>query len=45
MFAVTNYWESKSAEVEMKQGKSIADAAKVGCQKEPFGRDDLLIIS
>lgn len=28
VFAVTNYWESHSAEVEMKQGKAIADAAK-----------------
>lgn len=31
MFAVTNYWESKNAEVEIKQGKAMADAAKVGC--------------
>lgn len=29
VFAVTNYWETRSAEVEMKQGKAIADAAKV----------------
>jgi len=29
VFAVTNYWESKSADVEMKQGKAMADAAKV----------------
>ncbi|KAG0651199.1 hypothetical protein D0Z07_2002 [Hyphodiscus hymeniophilus] len=28
VFAVTNYWESQSADVEMKQGKAIADAAK-----------------
>jgi len=28
VFAVTNYWESHSADVEMKQGKAIADAAK-----------------
>jgi uncharacterized protein YbjT (DUF2867 family) len=28
VFAVTNYWESKSADVEMKQGKAMADAAK-----------------
>jgi len=28
VFAVTNYWESKSADVEVKQGKDIADAAK-----------------
>ncbi|PVH83435.1 putative NmrA-like family domain-containing protein 1 [Cadophora sp. DSE1049] len=28
VFAVTNYWESQSAEVEMKQGKAMADAAK-----------------
>jgi len=27
-FAVTNYWESHSADVEMKQGKAMADAAK-----------------
>jgi uncharacterized protein YbjT (DUF2867 family) len=33
VFAVTNYWETASAEVEMKQGKAIADAAKeVGVQ-------------
>ncbi len=29
VFAVTNYWESQSAEVEMKQGKAMVDAAKV----------------
>jgi hypothetical protein len=29
VFAVTNYWESRSAEVEMTQGKAMADAAKV----------------
>jgi len=29
VFAVTNYWESQSADVEIKQGKAIADAAKV----------------
>lgn len=28
VFAVTNYWETKSAETELKQGKAIADAAK-----------------
>lgn len=28
VFAVTNYWESMSANVEMKQGKAMADAAK-----------------
>lgn len=30
VFAVTNYWESGKSEVEIAQGKSIADAAKVG---------------
>jgi hypothetical protein len=29
VFAVTNYWESHSAEVEINQGKAMADAAKV----------------
>lgn len=29
VFAVTNFWESQSAEVEKKQGTAIADAAKV----------------
>ena len=29
VFGVTNYWESASAEVEMKQGKAMADGAKV----------------
>lgn len=29
VFAVTNYWESRSAETEIKQGKAMADAAKV----------------
>jgi hypothetical protein len=29
VFAVTNYWESRSTEVEMTQGKAMADAAKV----------------
>ncbi len=29
VFAVTNYWESHSADVEMKQGRNMADAAKV----------------
>lgn len=28
VFAVTNYWDSHSADVETKQGKAIADAAK-----------------
>ncbi|KAG4035110.1 hypothetical protein MFRU_002g04570 [Monilinia fructicola] len=28
VFAVTNFWESQSAEVEKKQGTAIADAAK-----------------
>lgn len=27
VFGVTNYWETKSAEVEIKQGKAMADAA------------------
>jgi uncharacterized protein YbjT (DUF2867 family) len=29
VFAVTNYWESGKPEVEIAQGKAIADAAKV----------------
>jgi hypothetical protein len=29
VYAVTNYWETRSADVEMKQGKAMADAAKV----------------
>jgi hypothetical protein len=29
VFAVTNYWESKDADLEIKQGKAMADAAKV----------------
>jgi len=28
VFAVTNYWESRSAETEIRQGKAMADAAK-----------------
>ena len=33
MFAVTNFWESKSAAVEIQQGKNVADACKkVGVQ-------------
>jgi len=28
VFAVTNFWESQSADVEIKQGKAMADAAK-----------------
>lgn len=28
MFLVTNYWESKSADTELAQGKNVADAAK-----------------
>lgn len=36
VFAVTNYWESQSVDVEVKQGKSIADAAKVGSQDWHF---------
>jgi hypothetical protein len=28
VYAVTNYWETRSADVEMKQGKAMADAAK-----------------
>ena len=38
VFAVTNYWESRSAEVEVKQGKAMADAAKV-CRSFPSFRD------
>ena len=30
VFAVTNYWEKMDAELEMTQGKNIADLAKVG---------------
>jgi uncharacterized protein YbjT (DUF2867 family) len=30
VFSVTNYWESMSAEVEVTQGKNVADVAKVG---------------
>ncbi len=29
VYAVTNYWESMSADVEMTQGKALVDAAKV----------------
>lgn len=29
VFAVTNYWESLDMQVEIQQGKNIADAAKV----------------
>ena len=29
VFAVTNYWEKMDAQLEIKQGKGIADAAKV----------------
>ena len=29
VFAVTNYWEKMDAELEMKQGRDIADIAKV----------------
>lgn len=28
MFAVTNYWEKADAELEIQQGKNLADAAK-----------------
>jgi hypothetical protein len=28
-FVVTNYWETMSADVERKQGRNVADAAKV----------------
>jgi hypothetical protein len=28
-FVVTNYWETMSADVERKQGKNVANAAKV----------------
>ena len=30
VFAVTNYWEKMDAELEMKQGRNVADLAKVG---------------
>ena len=30
VFAVTNYWEKMDAELELKQGRNIADLAKVG---------------
>jgi hypothetical protein len=29
IFLVTNYWETVSADVERKQGKNVADVAKV----------------
>lgn len=29
VFLVTNYWETLSADVERKQGKNVADVAKV----------------
>ena len=29
VFAVTNYWEKMDAELEMKQGRNVADLAKV----------------
>ncbi len=33
MYAVTNFWEKMSADVEIQQGKNIADVAKeVGVQ-------------
>ena len=32
VFAVTNYWEHLDMELEIQQGKNIADAAKV-CKK------------
>ncbi len=35
VYAVTNFWESHSADVEMKQGKAMADAAKV-CNSCPL---------
>lgn len=38
VFAVTNYWESRSAEVEMTQGKAMADAAKVRAFVTPILR-------
>lgn len=28
-FAVTNFWETTDPDVEIKQGKNVADAAKV----------------
>lgn len=28
VFAVTNYWETMNAELEVKQGKNLVDAAK-----------------
>ncbi len=31
MFAVTSYWEKMDAELEIKQGHNLADAAKVRC--------------
>ena len=30
VFAVTNYWEKMDAELEIKQGRTVADVAKVG---------------
>jgi len=34
VFAVTNYWEKMDAELEIKQGKTIADVSKVGINSE-----------
>ena len=35
MFAVTNFWEKMSAEVEFKQGKNVADISKVLLHHQP----------
>lgn len=35
VFAVTNFWEGKTADAEVKQGKAIADAAKVRSLQSP----------
>lgn len=44
VFAVTNYWESKSADVEMKQGKAMADAAKVSLETSAWEIHRLILI-
>jgi hypothetical protein len=36
VFAVTNYWEKMSAEIEVEQGKVMADASKAASVERFF---------
>lgn len=45
IFAMTNYWETMDAELEMQQGRNIADLAKVSDTAILISLGDLLLVA